>query len=262
MVKKGKSGSVNFNPDNMASGGFLDAAQATMTACQTAMFDFNGAAEQPQACFCVTYVTDAGDEYEQHYSVGGAPGDWEINEDETGFVYAGAGSGQITKVCSFGKLIKSLCDAGFDPDKIENDVTVFEGLEVKLISVPQGKRKDGGERRPLILIDEILNTGDAEDNNGKEKGAGKNPASKKASRQGSSKKTAAEDDINQEATILVLDLLGDSEEAAIKVSKIPALAFKKIANMKYKADILRLLNNRDFYKSGPWEYDDVEKTIC
>ena len=243
---------VSFNPEEMVAGGFLDGQTVTWSNCHTEMFDYGGNSAFPTTpAFSVNYITEDGEEYEQKYTVGKAE-DWEVNEDETGFNYIGSGSGQLSKNSNFGKLIMSLIDAGFDPELISDDVSVFEGIVTKLISIEQQQgRNQQRKPRPILLVDEVLE--DAPKSGKKET----KPASKKADKSEESNK-----DTIAEAQEVVMELLANAGGKALKVDKIPTLAFRVIAKRPNKAQLLEMLSDKTFYESGQfWEYDNKTKSI-
>lgn len=198
--------------------------------CRFAFFDYvkkSGEKVATTTAGRVTFGSESGEEYVQHYSVGD-PSRVTPSEDGKTLVLQGDGVA-LNKSSNFFILMKALEDAGLPDDFLGDDFSVLDGMVTHNIGVPEPKRagldtqaaREASGRGPRILAvpDEIV----------KMPGKGKAAAAKKAA--------ATTEDLVPEAMAMLTELLAESPDGverkalashAIKQKRAPVatLAFK------------------------------------
>ena len=201
--------------------------------CRFSLFNYVNKAGETVATTTaarVTYESEGGEEFVQHYSVGD-PKRVLPSKDGKEIVMQGDNA-NLNKSSNFFVLMKALEDAGLPDDFLGGDFSVLEGMVTHNIGVPEPKRvgldgqsaREAAGRGPRILPvpDEIISM----------PGKGKKLAGKAAGG-----KAGAGEDTVAEAVALIKDLLEKNPDgvarkavasAAIKAKKtqVATLAFK------------------------------------
>ncbi len=215
----------------------------TWKECRFTLFDYKkktGEVVATTTAARVTYESEGGEEFVQHYSVGD-PGRVMPSSDGKEIVLVGDGVA-LNKSSNFFVLMKALEDAGLPDDFLGDDFSVLDGLVTHNIGVPEPKRAglaraepaEGATARVRILPvpDEVISM----------PGKGK---------KGVAKKAAPAEDLVSEAMGIISDLLDENPKgverkavasAAIKAKKaqVATLAFKltdeQLAEYGYMVD--------------------------
>lgn len=238
----GKGGS--FNPDTFVEGGgLIDNVDVKWTGLKIQKGYKDG--EYGNATVVkVTMDTGEDAEHEELYSCGTQ---CEPNEAGTGM----EDGGKVGRSTKFASLIDSLIGAGFPKNKIENDLTMFEGLECHMVRVIVPERK-GLERpaRPdgrvfketVLLVDSIT----------------KLPWEKKKQTAPAKGKTtapqASEDEIEGKAQDAVIGVL-ESNPKGIDKKALTKLLFADLKDDPDRTAIIQLTYKDSFLKEGPWTYE-------
>ncbi|MBI3683434.1 MAG: hypothetical protein HY235_23925 [Acidobacteria bacterium] len=141
--------SISMRLEDFSSGGVAPDGDYKITEASVVMWDYNG--KMPTAICAVkigvTSLNGEG-EYEQYYSVG------------DGFVPGKSGKGieadpkggktSLNKSTNYFLWLDSLVKAGFPPDKLGTETTVFEGIEARFHSVPAPVRPGMAARTSLV----------------------------------------------------------------------------------------------------------------
>jgi hypothetical protein len=253
-MAKGKAASLN--PDGFVEGGSLvydvDVVCSSIT---FDMFDYNGTVEVGVPS--IKGVLDVeGEEMTQYWSMGSAK-DWAPSED--GKMLLAVGKAENIRMSSNGGIfLKSLVDAGFPPDKLDDDITVLDGMECHMVRVPAPERKGLKKKEneyagSILIVSEIYKLPWEKKT---AKASGKPSTSKKAQAQTQAKATKANPggDVEAEALTIVLAILG--EQGAVPKTKLPGLIFQAAKDNPNRNDIVKVAFNDDFLASGPWTFKD------
>lgn len=241
---------VSLKPSDFRESTFLDDVDVIIKECRFTLFDFNGAIEEAVPCLKVEFETEDGTIVSQHYGAGFSSEEWQPSEDGHRLVPCSTHT-QMSAGNNCSLFIQSLVNSGFDEDKIENDVTIFEGLNVHVaqMAAPRRKKKadDDDKVRTILLV-----TGINEDATKAKSKAG---SAKKSSKKGKAPKSDDSSDVE-----FVTDwLIGKLGDGAINKSDLPALAFKDSGIPANKKSMtVKLVFSDDFLNSGPWTFDGKE----
>ena len=200
----------------------------TWKECLFALFDYKKKTGEVVATTCaarVTFLSEGGEEFIQHYSVGD-PSRVMPSEDGKEIVLVGDGTA-LNKSSNFFVLMKALEDAGLPDDFLGDDFSVLDGMVTHNIGVPEPKRSglagtqpvEGGRVRTLAVPDEII----------KMPGKGKATAGKKAEASG--------EELVSEVMGVLSDLLEDNPAGVVR-KEIASAAIKakkaKVATAAFK----------------------------
>lgn len=133
----GKGGTVSLRPSDQQQGGLLDDVDVTLKSLTFCEWDYNGAISDPVLAICVEMETDDGQEVEpQYFSCGDLK---RMNPTADGKGLDGASRG-LNQSSNGGVFLKSIVDAGFPEDRIENTLSTFENTNVHVNRIPQKQR--------------------------------------------------------------------------------------------------------------------------
>ncbi len=257
---------ASFRPESFKEGGgLLDNADVRWDKLRFVMYDYNGNTDdglpKPTLLIVMTDKAD-GKEYEQYFSVG-AKGE----PSEDGKQLLGT---DINKTSKVGILLLSLFDAGFPPEKLDDDITVLEGLECHMVQVDAPERKgliqreraDGKQFKKTNLVVDAIHklpwekkggTTSATATKGKtEEGAGAGSGG------GDEGTTSSVDDLATNAIMEVIDKVPkggwDKKEIVTKIWPL----IKALPN---KAAISQRVMEDEFLNSGPWTFKNGKVTM-
>ncbi len=239
-VQKGKQeeGASLKPSDAVEGGGLLDNVDVTWEEVRFKDWDYNGT--QPKApALKIAMRLEDGDMAEQYFSCGKiAADDYKIAGDGTRLDKKGKEARPLSKSSNFIILMQSLVTADFPEDRIENDCTIFEGMECHMVRVkaaeskglaPKAPRADGRVfDRMNFVVDKII----------------KFPWDKKA---GAKKVEEAQDEVAEKVTAIILEIL-ESNPKGMPKAKLAGAVFNK---MKGDPDAMagaQLANKDDFLK--------------
>ena len=251
----GKEKGVGFRPTDFTDGGgLLDNADVAWKSCEFVMWDYNGNGPQTPALKVV--MDHEGEEVEQFFSAGKAD-DWAPSKDGTKLIPVGNATG-INRKSNLAILINSLVDAGFPEDKIEDDVSVFEGLKCHMVRKPAEKRP-GLVRTPRadgkvfeatnLVVDEIQQLP------WEKKAASGKKAAPKDTEQEQETGGGDDDDVEQEAIAAIMEVL-EKNPKGIDKKKLAAQVFTKVKASKNRNAISQLVYKDEFLSTGPWTFEN------
>jgi len=256
-MEKGKE-KVSFNPTNITTAGFIDDVTVKFVNCRAENTDYEGRGSMIIPAF-VADLQDPDDEnnVQTQYWKAGDPEHWEA--DENGFAAIGTKT-KLNGKSKFVQFVLSCVNSGFDAEKIENDVTVFEGMVAHVISIEETykglKNDDGTDRTGNNLIVDRIEVLPYEKSKGK--------TSKKSG--GGKKETAVESDggvgggdANADAAIaFVMGKLAEAGEDGVAKKDLfkQAFADPDLKKAKINQDVSKLVYMDEFLSSGPWTYED------
>ncbi|MCA9270936.1 MAG: hypothetical protein KDA41_20790, partial [Planctomycetales bacterium] len=148
-------GAVSLRPDDMSSGGFLDGAEATIQTARFVNFDYKGNLPTAVPVLKIAYqVAGSPDLWLEHYSLGRKTS-FEPSADGTHLRALRPGA-RLNNQCNAALFIAAVCDAGFSPDALAQDISVLEGLEVILATPTPPSRGGEGPAKPLTVVESIV----------------------------------------------------------------------------------------------------------
>ena len=241
---------AKFAPSEMGEGGgLLDDVDVTFKGCCVSMFDYNGTQPAVPAIKVECQLADGGEIAEQYWSAGSAK-DWMPSEDGKKLVAIGKAT-TLVRSSNAGILMESIINSGFPEDKISDDISALNGMEVHMMRVPAPKRggltktarADGREFESTVLTVSKIHKLPWE----KKKGGVKGKAAATPEADDAVQKTA------EEALMAVLAQHPDG----VTKQQIPGLVFKEVAaSDPNRNEVVKLVFTDDFLKAGPWEFAD------
>lgn len=149
---------VSLKPsDAVAGGGKLDNSDVTITKMRFRTWDYNGTIAAPVLGLQVEFDLHDGGQVPQVYSAGDLK-NFVPAEDGLSAVPIGHLSGLVESTNAMA-FIASLVNVGFPEDKVGDDISVFEGMQVHLDEQPQPKRggkASGGDNKQIALATKLL----------------------------------------------------------------------------------------------------------
>ena len=244
-----KASGVSLNPETFAEGGgLLDDAEVMVADAAFVLWDYQGKAQQVPA-LAISFKDSEEKEHDQYYSAG----------DKRYFVPSEGGESlipvgdktSIQATCNAAQFLKSLVNAGFPTDKLEDgDIGILKGMkchvhreaQMKRVGLAAQAREDGTVReKTILLVDKIIQL----------------PwESAKGSGKAASKPNGAEageaTDASEQLTALIL---GKLAEGPITKAKLPSVISTEVEKSDpNRAQMIKLAFNDAFLKDGPWEY--------
>ena len=146
---------VSLNPKDQVKGGLIQDVDATLTSIRFKEYTYPSGQITIAAVGALTL--DAGDEYEQVWSVG-SPEEWEI-EDDGEMVGNRNGKTGINDNSNFGMFARELEPAGFPMNKLDSKISILDGLKAHWIRKAQPKRaglQGADERERTTLVPEKI----------------------------------------------------------------------------------------------------------
>jgi hypothetical protein len=241
-----KEKGASLNPDNfIEGGGLLDNVDVVWKNPRFETWDYAGKGPSIPA-LAIDLEPDEGDAITQYWSAGSSD-DWNPSKDGTKLVPIGKAS-SLSKSSNLYQLLKSIKDAGFPEDKMEDDISVYEGMGCHMVRVkaperPGLKKTEKKYEASVLVVDNIIKLPW-----GEEKGKGGGKEKGKA-------------DVAEIATGVVMEILGDNPKGIAKM-KLAQEAFKRLktqgVDLSTVNAVVSLTGGKDseeFLASGPWTYE-------
>lgn len=241
MAQKG----LSLKPSEAVHGGLLDDFDGVIKEAEFTTFDYQGS--QPDIpALRLGFETDEGEEGEQFFSAGSMK---ECTPSADGEMLVPTGSKvAINDNSNLFVFLKSLVDAGFPEDSIEDKISAIVGLNAHFIRVAQPKRRglaasseDGGRERTVLTVSKIISL-PGEKAKGKAKGRAATTA------------TEGDDGITEVATNLVMQAIVNEDGGPVTKQQLAKLAFKTIKDAKVKSAVVKMVHDNDFLGSGVWDF--------
>lgn len=230
---------ISIKPsDFVAGGGLPNDVDVEITKARVEMFTYPGGDTSALSVRLEFTNIETGEEFIQNLSAGK---DFVPNEAGTGFVPTGSKTA-LTEGSNFFIFMASAVNEGFDESKIENDVTVFEGLQCHVERKEQKEVQVGKKRESLVVTAIIALPWEPKKKKKIAGGAGgaKPAASKsgvatsKASASAPKAKAAAaasssastDDDLDARAVSVLQDIVASKEGAPVARTALRGAAFK------------------------------------
>lgn len=159
------SNGVSLKPTDAQAGGggLFDDLDALIVRCYFRLWDYNGKISTPVLGLGVVYkrLDEEGGEFEQVYSAG----DTKFcvpSPDGKQAIPVDAERTGLTEGTNALQYLMSFINAGFPEHLVGQDVSVFEGAQVHVNTVPQQKRpgmapKAAGKKDDILVVSKILN---------------------------------------------------------------------------------------------------------
>lgn len=247
MVKKEKEeeGGIGLGPSSFVEGtGLISDVDAVFTDVGFVTWDYRGKSPESPALRAVLRV-EGEDPVEQYWSAGSLK-EFLPSDDGKMLLPVGSQTG-LNKSCNVVQLIMSLIDAGFPEDKIQDDISVLEGLQAHVVRVPAPKRP-GLVKQPradgkvyedqVLVVDTIIKLPwEAE--------KGKKAAPAEAG--------PTAEPIEDEATATVLEIL--EKHKSVDKKALVGHAHSALKGNSDRSAIITMIYKDEFLSNGPWEFD-------
>lgn len=243
---------IGLKPSEFVEGGgLLDNVTAKIKTARFVTWDYGGKGPSSPALKLVLDVD--GDEAEQYWSAGKAD-DWQPSKDGLTLVSIGSAKG-LNKGSNLGIFLISIIEAGFPEDKLDDDCSIFEGMEAHFVRVPAPKRNVVAQPRAdgktfeqtILVVDKIV----------------KMPwESKKTAGKATGKAAAATEagtDVGQLAVDTVMELLAEAGGSVTKAELSKAVFAKMKTDPNRNAIVQMVYKDEWLGDDKPWAFDG--KTI-
>ena len=253
---------VSLRPSDMVEGGLLDDVVATVVEARFVMWDYDGKSDSGDVPLLkCTLATDDDHEVDQYWSAGSAK-DWAPSADGKRLIPVGNAKG-INLRSNLGVFLTSAINAGFPPEKLEDDISVLDGMVAHFIQVaapkrsglPVRAREDGREfEKTILTVDEISKLPWEKGKGGKSKTTSKSGKGKAAS----SSKDAGDGEVEAKAEEVIVLGLAEAEDAGLKKKELPGLVLKYAKDFSGRTKLLKVIYDEDFLtgEDRPWVYED------
>ncbi len=247
VVKKDEERGASLKPSEFQEGGGLFQGEATWRNPRFEVFDYKGSGQSSPG-LVVDLEPDEGDTLMQFWSAGNAD-DWTPSKDGKKLIATGKAT-KLSKSSNFYILLNSLVEAKFPEDKMEDDVSIYEGMRCNMVRIPAPERKglQQKERKydpTILVVDSIITLPWEAESKGKGSGKGKTES----------------DGVSEKATEVVLEILGDNPKGIQKM-KLAGEVFKRLKAQKMAQTeinaIVQMVGGKDesFLSSGPlWTFE-------
>ena len=244
--------------------GLLDDVDVKIAEAKFAMFDYGGSTQPVPALKLALDPMDGSTPLEQYWSMGKAT-DWMPSDDGKELVPIGRAT-ELTDSTNGMILLTSIVNAGFPESKLEDDISVLEGMEchVNRVAAPtrKGLQNDKGKDKTILTITKIHKY--PWDADAKPKTKSKPKTSTTTSSKSKSKPaTKANDSVDIDAltTEFILSVVSDEDfmrdyPDGLPKAKLAPEAFSRLASDDpNRAKILQKSFDDTFLGSGPWSYE-------
>lgn len=252
---------VSLKPTTYIEGtGLIDDVDVIIKEASFAMFDYNG---RLPAVPAAKLILDEGDGVEtiQYYSVGKAS-DWMPSEDGKSLTAIGKATA-LVKSSNWAVFVTALVNAGFPENKIENDISIFNGMEghVSRVAAPErkGLKKEKKDYEDTILVFDKLHKLPWEKpkkKSGPPSGAGVGTTTTSTKKKDSKKKEESGSNVEEKATEFILEILSQNPDG-IEKNKLPTLAFKLRKDDPDRNGLVKMVFEDAFLSSVPlWKFEN------
>lgn len=252
MPSKGAS----LLPQDFSAGGSVPDGDYLMKEVKTDLFTYGqGGVTVP--ALAVTFVDGDGTEYEQHYSAGKTEF-LQPSDDGKRFVHPSGGDAKITKNSNCGLFLSSLITGGFPTAGLSDDVSVFGGHRVKIVSKAQPKRGMENEKEKAIpLVEKYLGESKGKSAHGAAKAHATTPTPTTAANTASSTNGSLDD----KAQASIKSILATAPDKTLTVGKLSTqvmLSLSKAKDPDY-SEVKKLAGNPEWLmahaEAGGWVSD-------
>lgn len=250
--------------------GLLDDVDVKITEAKFQMFDYGGSTQPVPALKLALDAMDGSSPLEQYWSMGKAT-DWMPSDDGKELVPIGRAT-ELTDSTNGMILLTSLINAGFPESKLDDDISILEGLEchINRVAAPtrKGLQNDKGKDKTILTITKIIKLPWDADAKPKTKSKPKTntiTASKSKSKPSTKSDDAA--DIDALTTEFLVEVLSDEDLMRDYPDGLPKnkIAPEAIARLKsdnpHRSKILQKAFDDTFLNSGPWTYDSGKLSL-
>lgn len=246
-MPKDKEKGASLNPDTfLEGGGLLDNVDVVWRNPRFEMWSYPGGQYPDSPVLKIDLEMDDGATSDNDVWTAGSADDWSPSKDGSKLVPIGKAS-SLSKSSNLYQLLKSIKDADFPVDKMEDDVGVYEGMKCHMIRIKQPERKGLQKKEkkydPSVLVVDTIIQLPWDEKKGKDSGKGK-----------------AGDEVTDKAIQVIMEILGENPNGIHKM-KLASEAFKKLKAEKVEQTtinaIVQLIGGKDetFISSGMWTYN-------
>ena len=237
---------TSLKPSDATTGGVLNDADVTFKEVRAVLWDYAGKLPEATPALAVTMISTDGREVTQYYSAGDKK-NFVPSKDGKRFIPVGTAR-SLSDSCNAIQFIRSIVDTKqFPEEKIEDDVTVFEGMVAHVIQVSQPKRAglSQAEGKTILVVSKIIRL----------------PWEKKTVAKAVPKPQAKSEPQSWEPKAFETVLAIVSERGgSVSKQDLPTLVFRKLMKDPDRNSIFNLVSKDDWLASGPWEFDGATIT--
>lgn len=247
---------ASLRPSDAASGGFLDAANATITSARFVDSYPNGTA---RTLLRVAFEPEDGKERTEYYSAGD-PAKIKPNADGKSLVPKDA---RMNSKSGAVKFIGSVIDGGFPLDRINDDISVIDGTKVFLRRKAQpktGNAEIDAKDRDLLLVERVLALPEEGAKTAKKVTAKVAPkAAPKAATPATPAAAADSGSVQAELEAIVTGILATAPNNTVPRNRIGNAIFQVTVKAKNpnRGPLMTLASNTEYMTSEerPWAFD-------
>lgn len=245
--KKEKEGGIGLGPSTFVEGtGLISDVDAAFKEVEFVLWDYNGKIPEPAPALRALLGVE-GEEVEQYWSAGSAR-EFVPSDDGKMLLPVGSQAG-LNKNCNAVQLLQSIADAGFEDaeHKIEDDISIFEGMIAHVVRVPAPKRP--GLAKParadgrvyedqVLVVDSII----------------KLPWESEKGKKAAPKEETEAGPLEDKATATVLEVL--EKHKSVDKKQLVGFAHSVLKGDSDRSAIITMIYKDEFLKDGPWSFDD------
>lgn len=255
---------ASLKPDTYTAGGLVDDVDVTFKKLRFCEWDYAGTIPNAALALCLEMEDDEGEDHIQYFSAGDIK-NWKPSEDGKRLVRSGSAS-SLNDNTNMSQLITSMINAGFPENKLEEDISIFEGMYCHVLRKAQPKRagliqpEEGARARTVLLVTEIHKMP-------WEKKSGKAKAKAKATKVEAKEKAedsgggGGDDDLATKASDTVLEILLENDGGPLTKVELSKAVFKKLAKDSDRNKVVQMVHTEDFLTAGDWQYDGSEISL-
>jgi len=242
-----KEAGASLSPSTyVEGGGLLNDVNVKWKECRFELWDYQRTQPNAVPALKVTMEVEDMEEPVDQYFSAGSTRDWMPSKDGKKLMSVGVARG-INKTSNLAILINSLIEAEFPPERIEEDCTVFEGLECHMVRVkaperkglaPRAPRADGKTYEPTnLVVDSII----------------KFPWDRVSATGKAASSEDDEGDLSEKARSLIMEILEKNPKGLDK-KKLASVVFNALKTDPDRNEIVKMIYNEEFLKEGPWDF--------
>lgn len=243
---------VGLAPSSMVEGGgLLSDIDVTIKEASFVMWDYAGKKPIPVPAARFLMADGEGVDHEQYWSAGS--GKFAPSPDGSRLVPL-VGDAAINSGSNFALLIQSIVNAGFPENRLEDDITIFQGMKAHMerVAAPRrniqkAPRADGKVYEDTVLIvTKIIKLPWEAAGKG---GSKAKPTGKAAPAE---PEEGGEDEMSGLAMTTVMGLL--TEKGRMTKQQLLGAVFQALKEDPNRNAIVQVINQDEFLKGGPWTY--------
>lgn len=252
---------ASLRPETYTTGGLIDDIDVSFKKLRFVEWDYGGKISSQALALCLEMEDAEGEDHIQYFSAGDLK-NWQPSEDGKRLVRSGAAT-TLNDSTNMSQLISSIINAGYPENKLDEDVSAFEGMYCHVLRKAQPKRtglikpsegeSENNREKTILLVTEIHKLP------WEKKGKKSKASTKTKAKAAPAEDTADEDedtgDLDTKASGIVEEVLLEVGGGPISKVDLAKALFKKLAKDKDRNKIVQLVHTEEFLTAGSWAYD-------